>query len=147
MVVFVRTTLSPTCHQVLTGLRPFHRLGPYTVVIAVQKGERPGKPDNAGALGFSNTLWGLTRTCWDESPSARPTAQQLLRYLEDASHTWVPPLEYPILDSPDWGVGLGLPSSGERYIVMSALTSNVFVLLMSVLCISLCIHYCSHLFE
>ena len=33
--------------------------------------------------------------CWSESPSARPTAQQLLRYLEDASHTWIP-LGYPV---------------------------------------------------
>jgi hypothetical protein len=38
-------------HLFLTGLRPFHRLGHYAVVVAVQKRERPGKPLNAESLG------------------------------------------------------------------------------------------------
>lgn len=80
------------------------------MVIVVQKGGRPRRPDNAESLGFSDTLWRLTQMCWSESPSARPAAQRLLRCLQDASHTWVPPLEYPIRNSFDEGAGLDFTS-------------------------------------
>jgi len=46
---------------------------------------------NASSLGFTDSLWGLLQSCWDESASARPTARQLLNYLRPASLTWVPP--------------------------------------------------------
>ena len=120
-----------TCHQVLTGLRPFHHLGPCAAVVAVQKGKHPRKPDNAGSLGFSDALWRLSTACWSKSPSARPTAQQLLRYLRDASHTWVPPLEYPIPESLDEGAGPDLTSSDVRSIAMGGL----FFFMISMLCI------------
>ena len=93
------------------------------MVVAVHKGERPRKPDNAGSLGFSDTLWQLTRACWSESPPARPTAQQLLRYLEDASRDWTPPLEYPIPDDLDGEAGLDLTSGDERSGTASSLIS------------------------
>jgi len=120
--------------QVLTGRQPFHHLGPYAVVVAVQKGERPRKPENAESLGFSDTLWRMVRMCWSESSSARPTAKELLRHLQDASHTWVPPLEYPIPDDHDEGAGLGLRSDDEQSIATGALTSSLFVLVVSMLC-------------
>ena len=82
-------------------------------MAAVQKGVRPRKPDNAESLGFSDTLWGLIRTCWSESISARPTAQQLLHYLEGASRNWTPPAGYPTPDDLDGGTGLDLTSDDE----------------------------------
>ena len=89
--------------QVLTGLRPFHRLYAYAPVPAILRGERPGKPLDAESLGFSHELWGLVQLCWDESTSSRPTAQQLLDYLYPASLIpWVPPSTYPAIDiNPD----------------------------------------------
>ena len=45
--------------QVLTGLRPFHRLYTYEPVPAVLSGERLEWPHGAETLGFSNELWGL----------------------------------------------------------------------------------------
>ena len=102
------------CLQVLTGLQPFRHLNHYTVPVAVQKGEHPSKPDNAESLGFSDTLWRLIQECWSESPSTRPTAQQLLHYLEGASRDWTPPLEYPIPDNLHGGAGLGLTSGDDR---------------------------------
>ena len=103
------------------------------MVIAVQKGDRPRKPDNAESLGFSDALWRLVRKCWSESPSARPTAQQLFRHLQDASRTWVPPLEYPIPDDIDGGAEPDSTSGDERNITTAALTSGLVVLLMSML--------------
>ena len=61
------------------------------VACAVLRGERPGKPLNALSLGFTDALWGLLQSCWDESAAARTTAQQLLDYLGPASRVWVPP--------------------------------------------------------
>ena len=89
--------------QVLTGLRPFHHLPGYTPVPAVLRGERPEKPREAESLGFSHTLWGLVQSCWSESSSARPTAQQLFDYLSPAaSLPWAPSPDYPVrIDAED----------------------------------------------
>jgi len=72
--------------------------------------------------------------CWNRSPSARPTAQELLRDLQDASYAWVPPLEYPIPEGHDEESGLDLTPGNERSIATGALTSGLFVLIVSVLC-------------
>ena len=72
----------------------------------------------------------------DESPSVRPTAQDLLRHLRDAPPTWAPPLEYPIADDPDEVAGPDSISRGERVMVMDALKlGGFFALLIAVLCI------------
>ena len=71
-------------------------------MLAVLRGERPGKPLDAESLGFSDALWELVQLCWSESSSTRPTAQRLLDHLSIASPTWVPPPVYPIvaIDTP-----------------------------------------------
>jgi len=84
--------------QVLTGFRPFHRLYTFQPVPAVLRGERPERPLDAESLGFSHELWGLVQLCWSESSSTRPTAQRLFNHLSSASHSWVPPLVYPVID-------------------------------------------------
>jgi len=77
--------------QVLGGLLPFHHLRSPVVACAILRGARPGKPENALSLGFTDTLWGLLESCWNESAMVRPTARRLLDYLRPASSTWVPP--------------------------------------------------------
>jgi len=114
-----------TQHQVLTGLRPFHDLGTYAVISVVQRGGRPRRPPHAVTLGFSDALWRLVRMCWSKSPSDRPTAQQLLRCLEDASHTWVPPLEYPIPGGRGDGGGVNYTFRDERARLVGALTRSL----------------------
>lgn len=69
----------------------------YSSAVAVVRGERPGKPLNAESLGFSDVLWRLLQSCWSESRSTRPTAQQLFDYLSLAALAWVPPPVYPII--------------------------------------------------
>ena len=69
----------------------------YSPAVAVLRGERPEKPLNAESLGFSDVLWRLLQSCWSESCSTRPTAQQLFDYLSLAALAWVPPLVYPII--------------------------------------------------
>ena len=72
--------------------------------------------------------------CWSESPSTRPTAKELLRHLQYSSHAWVPPPEYPIPEGHDEESGLDLAPDDERSIATGALTSCLFVLVMSMLC-------------
>ena len=72
--------------------------------------------------------------CWSESSSARPTAKELLHHLQCASHTWVPPLEYPIPDGRDDEAGLDLGSDDEQSTATGAQISYFFVLVVSVLC-------------
>ena len=119
--------------QVLTGLRPFHHLGPFAVVVAVQKGERPQRPPKPKSLGLSNTLWELVRRCWDQSPEARPTAQQLLLYLQEASRSWVPPPEYPVPDDAGFEPTFG----SEGCAVTSSQASSLFVLILGMLWVSI----------
>jgi len=105
--------------QVLGGLLPFHHLRSPAVACMILRGDRPGKPVNASSLGFTDTLWGLVQSCWNESAAARPTAQQLLDYLRPASGTWVPPKLRPTaegaastLSSDIFGTsGVSLPDS------------------------------------
>ncbi|KAF9647735.1 kinase-like protein, partial [Thelephora ganbajun] len=89
--------LGMVIYEVLTGLRPFHRLCGYVPVSAVLRGERPEKPLDAESLGLSHELWGLVELCWSESSSTRPTAGELLDYLSLASRTWVPAPIYPAI--------------------------------------------------
>ena len=73
--------------------------------------------------------------CWDESPSVRPTAQDLLRYLRDAPPAWAPPLEYPIPDDPDGEADPVSLSRGGRAAAMGVLTGGFFALLIAMLCV------------
>ena len=73
--------------------------------------------------------------CWDESPSVRPTAEDLLCYFRDASPTWVPPVEYPIPDDPDGEAGPDSVSRGERVMVADSPTSGLFAFLVAMLCV------------
>ena len=111
------------------------------MLIAVQKGERPTKPVNARSLGFSDRLWGLVSRCWDESPTTRPTAEDLLRCLQDISPAWAAPLVYPIPDEPDEEAGPDSISRGEQITATDALTSSFFVPLFIVLCAFVLLFY------
>ena len=104
-------------------------------MIAVQNGERPRKPLYATSLGFSDRLWGLVVRCWDELPSVRPTAQDLLRCLRDDSPTWARPLEYPIPDDPTGEAGPEFTSRGEWVMTTDGPTSGFFALLVTILCV------------
>ena len=73
--------------------------------------------------------------CWDESPSTRPTAQDLLRCLRGISPAWEPPLEYPIPDDPDGEAAPGPTPRSEWIVGTDALTSGFFALLIAMLCI------------
>ena len=104
------------------------------MLIAIQEGKRPSKPVNARSLGFSDKLWELVSRCWDELPSTRPAARDLLRCLQDISPAWTPLLEYPIPDEPDEEVGPDSVSRSEQITAADVPTGNLVVPLAIVLC-------------
>ena len=99
---------------------PFHHLRSPVVACAILRGERPGIPLNALSLGFTDALWELLQSCWDESVVVRPTAQQLVDHLRPAYHAWVPPRP-----SPAAGEVVNTPSSGTFAISMGTLSGSV----------------------
>jgi len=105
-VGWLRSLRLPLTHlsQVLTGLRPFHRLCAYEPVPAILRGQRPEKPIDAESLGLTCDLWELVQLCWSESSSARPTAQRLFDHLSLASLAWAPPPLYPANEIDGFGI-------------------------------------------
>jgi len=54
----------------------------------VLRGERPEKPENAAAIGFSDPLWDFTKRCWDGVREARPAAEEVVTRLRGAAANW-----------------------------------------------------------
>ena len=46
-------------------------------------GSRPTKPQNAPAIGLSDSLWDFIQLCWDSDRTRRPTAAEVLECLEE----------------------------------------------------------------
>ena len=58
------------------------------VVNAIIEGVRPEKPEGAARLGFTENLWRILEQCWLEDRSARPSVEDILPYLNDATLHW-----------------------------------------------------------
>lgn len=74
--------------QVLTGELPFHGSYQSQVVWLVMKGQRPQKPPNAPAIGFSDSLWDFVQRCWDGERTRRPTVAEVVDCLGQAAKGW-----------------------------------------------------------
>ena len=75
--------------QVLTGDIPFRGAPrPALVYYVVNDGKRPNKPENAPALGFSDSLWSFTQRCWDAKVELRPEVGEVVRHLGEAAINW-----------------------------------------------------------
>ncbi|KAL0574483.1 hypothetical protein V5O48_007458 [Marasmius crinis-equi] len=69
------------CYEIFTGgHHPFPEL-PNEMIVAfhVAQGKRPSRPGEASEL--SDTMWSIMQTCWDPTPSSRPTADTLLNQI------------------------------------------------------------------
>ena len=52
------------------------------------EGKRPDKPENASAIGFSDSLWSFTKRCWDSEMESRPKVAEVVTHLKGAAATW-----------------------------------------------------------
>lgn len=76
-----------TC-QVLTGERPFHGVKPTELAFNISSGVRPAKPENAEAIGISESLWELIQKCWDRRKTRRPQIQEVVEGVANAAANW-----------------------------------------------------------
>jgi len=74
--------------QVLTGEIPFSGIQQSALVYHLLRGMRPGKPENASIIGFSDSLWDLTQSCWDREVESRPKVGKLVTHLREAAAAW-----------------------------------------------------------
>ena len=76
--------------EVLTGQAPFPRYTGLVVMRKVVDGERPGRPQGAEAVWFTNDLWVTLEQCWSPQPNVRPTVEIVIECLERGSLIWKP---------------------------------------------------------
>jgi len=74
--------------QVLTGELPFPGLGMTKIALNAVQGIRPSKPENASAIGFSDSLWNFVQRCWDGEMKLRPKVAEVVSQLERAAVNW-----------------------------------------------------------
>ena len=55
---------------------------------AIIEGVRPEKPENAEAIGLSDTLWELVQACWSEGRTQRPRVRVIVDVVRDAAARW-----------------------------------------------------------
>ena len=54
----------------------------------VAKGLRPVKPENAPAIGFSDSFWGFVQRCWDSDMKLRPKVAEVVKCLGKEAADW-----------------------------------------------------------
>ena len=101
--------LGMVVYEVLSGQAPFSRYNKYVAVGKVLKGERPERPQGVGGIWFTDDIWSILGRCWEPKPGNRPSIEDVLRRLEEASSLWTPPSRPaeatpPPADSPPWSL-------------------------------------------
>ena len=74
--------------QVLTGETPLRNVPQTELAWAVVQGQRPEKPGNASAIGFSDWLWSFVQRCWDGDMKLRPRVAEVVTHLGEAAANW-----------------------------------------------------------
>ena len=65
------------------------------IALDVVQGVRPTKPENASAIGFSDSLWSFVQRCWDGEMKLRPKIAEVVSQLGRAAADWGVVLESP----------------------------------------------------
>jgi len=64
--------------EVFTGRIPFEEQKNETVVLPISRGGGPEIPSSAQGVGLTGEMWGLLENCWQQNPSKRPTAEEVV---------------------------------------------------------------------
>ena len=86
-----RYALGMVIYEVLGGYVPFYKHTKWAVPGKVVKGDRPERPQGAGEAWFTDPVWDMLKCCWVAEPKDRPSIEDILRCLEEASRAWTPP--------------------------------------------------------
>ena len=74
-------------YEVITGIRPFGKRREAEVVLHTTRGNRPNRPEDPVAVGFSQGTWEFVDQCWDRDQERRPTAREALEHFERVAKT------------------------------------------------------------
>ena len=95
--------LGMVIYEVLSRRIPFYEYQTPSIFWKVTHGDRPGRPEGAEGLWFTDDVWEMLGRCWAHKSEDRPSIGDILQCLERISSSWIPPS--PLL--------LGVPSSVE----------------------------------
>ncbi|KAG8979700.1 hypothetical protein FRB94_011098 [Tulasnella sp. JGI-2019a] len=101
-----------TIVEILTGHPPFRLLSEFDVQLAFTQGQRPlFEPLSSNGKNFE-PLWKLAASCWEQEPSARPSAGEVERIMASLEHASEDPsdcidhsrdpLSYNTVTSDEW---------------------------------------------
>ena len=76
--------------EVLTGQPPFASIRDHIVSRKVTDGERPGRPEGARGIWFTEGLWKMLGLCWMADAQKRPSIEAVGECLEQVSSVWMP---------------------------------------------------------
>ena len=62
--------------------------------LDILQGVRPKKPIFVITRGYTEELWQMTTTCWEEDPANRPAIDVILGKLNSAAEQWKPKPKY-----------------------------------------------------
>jgi len=83
--------LGMTVYEVLTVQVPFPLLCKEVVITNVlYLGNRPKRPEGVEGKWFTDDIWSILGRCWKPKPSDRPSIEDVLKHLEEASMSWTP---------------------------------------------------------
>lgn len=68
--------------QVFSGTTPFGHVPDTVAILNITRGKRPPRPTHPDV---SKGLWELIERCWEERPSSRPEASNILESLRNSS--------------------------------------------------------------
>ena len=91
--------LGMVIYEVLSGRTPFYQYQNAVIPRKVLRGDRPERPQGEEGAWFTDDVWTVLEHCWMPQPGDRPSIEDILRSLEEASRSWTPPLFPPMAGS------------------------------------------------
>ena len=82
--------LGMVIYEVLGEQKPFSGYADFAVVVRIHKGKRPVRPRGNKGRWFTDSVWDVLEHCWRRSPEDRPSVEDVLHCLEEASESWTP---------------------------------------------------------
>ena len=92
--------LGMVIYEVLSGRVPFPHCEAFSVIGKVGRGERPLRPQGAEGRLFTDDTWRILECCWMPNRDDRPSIEDVLQFLEEASRSWMPLSPLMVVDTP-----------------------------------------------
>jgi len=86
--------------EVLSGNLPFYQFANWVISAKILRGDRPEKPEGEEGVWFTDEVWEVLGSCWTAQTEGRPSIEDVLQCLGEASRSWRPPSpQLPVVPS------------------------------------------------